>query len=97
MVRMRLQAYEKAAGMVRSSWCVNSHTLLVLPMLAMGLRLHAEAVRHEDGQQVAHSVGGLAGVSKWGERLAGCSRRRIRWPCGSGRWPWPPSARPARR
>jgi hypothetical protein len=36
--------------MVRHTLCVNP-TILVMPMLAMGLRLHADAVQASDTQQ----------------------------------------------
>jgi hypothetical protein len=43
-----LEAFERAWAMVRKSLCVNSHTILTLPMLAMGLRRHADAVQSDD-------------------------------------------------
>jgi two-component system sensor kinase len=64
-----LQVYERAAEMVRKSLCVNSHTILVMPMLAMGLRLHAEAMQPQDAQQAEQLRKRAYRVAKWATRL----------------------------
>jgi tetratricopeptide (TPR) repeat protein len=46
-----LQSYERAARMVWNSRCVNSHTILALPMLVSGLRLRADSVEIDDPLQ----------------------------------------------
>ena len=46
-----LECYERAADMAWSSRCVNSHTILVLPMLVSGLRLRAAAVEKDDPKE----------------------------------------------
>jgi serine/threonine protein kinase/tetratricopeptide (TPR) repeat protein len=61
-----LRAFEQAAGLVRKSFCVNSHMILVAPMLAMGLRLHADAARADDARQLRRRA---LRVAKWGTRL----------------------------
>jgi two-component system sensor kinase len=37
-----LQAFERVAGMIRKSLCVNAHTIMILPNLAGALRVHAD-------------------------------------------------------
>ena len=64
-----LQVYERAAEMVRKSLCVNSHTILVMPMLASGLRLHADAVQDRDAKQAEQLRKRACRVAKWGTRL----------------------------
>jgi tetratricopeptide (TPR) repeat protein len=64
-----LQTFERAAAMVRKSFCVNSHTILVVPMLAMGLRLHADAVQQKDARQADQLRKRACRVAKWGVRL----------------------------
>jgi tetratricopeptide (TPR) repeat protein len=64
-----LAAYERAAAMVRATLCVNSHTILVLPMLACGLRLHADAVRHRDAGQAEQLRRRAYRLAKWGARI----------------------------
>jgi tetratricopeptide (TPR) repeat protein len=66
-----LQAYERAAGMVRKSLCVNSHTILTVPMLAMGLRLHGDAVQLTDPRQAEQVRRRAYRVAKWATRLTG--------------------------
>jgi tetratricopeptide (TPR) repeat protein len=64
-----LQAYERAAEMVRKGSCVNSHTILVMPVLAMGLRLHADAVEPKDAQQSEQLRRRAYRLAKWATRL----------------------------
>ena len=55
--------------MVRNTLCVNSHTILVMPALAMGLRLHADAVQHTDAQQSEPLRKRAYRVAKWAVRI----------------------------
>jgi two-component system sensor kinase len=64
-----LETYERAAELVRKSLCVNAHTILTVPMLAMGLRLHADAVEPKDTQQAEHLRRRACRVAKWATRL----------------------------
>jgi serine/threonine protein kinase/tetratricopeptide (TPR) repeat protein len=64
-----LQAFERAGFMVRTTFCVNSHTMLVMPMLAMGLRLRAGAVQPDDAGLAARLLQRAGHVAKWGTRL----------------------------
>jgi tetratricopeptide (TPR) repeat protein len=64
-----LQAYEQAAEMVRKSLCVNAHTILTVPMLAMGLRLHADAVQPGDAHQAEQLRRRAYRVARWATRL----------------------------
>jgi tetratricopeptide (TPR) repeat protein len=66
---LALEAFERAAGMVRKTFCVNSHTILAMPMLAMGLRLHARAVQPEDAQQAEQLLERAGRVARWATRL----------------------------
>ncbi len=49
--REALECYERAADTVWKTRCVNSHMILVLPMLVQGLRLRADAVEAENPRQ----------------------------------------------
>jgi serine/threonine protein kinase/tetratricopeptide (TPR) repeat protein len=64
-----LGAYERAAGMVRKSLCVNSHTILTVPMLAMGLRLHADKLQAGDSKRAEVLRLRSYHVAKWATRL----------------------------
>lgn len=64
-----LQIYERAAELVRTTLCVNSHTILVMPMLAMGLRLHADKVQVSDQQQAIALRKRASTVAKWATRV----------------------------
>jgi hypothetical protein len=46
-----LNVFEAAAAMVRKSLCLNSHTILVMPMLARALRLRADDLQETDPRQ----------------------------------------------
>ena len=46
-----LLAFERANEIVRKNFCVNTHTILVLPMLAAALRRHADHVHSKDASQ----------------------------------------------
>jgi eukaryotic-like serine/threonine-protein kinase len=63
-----LQAFERAAGMVKKSLCVNSHTILVLPMLARAVRRHAETLHAGDPRRVRELKRALR-LAKWAARL----------------------------
>ena len=64
-----LEVFERATAMVRKSFCVNSHTILVMPMLAMGLRRHAEALKSTDERQSRQLLKRARRVCKWATRL----------------------------
>jgi eukaryotic-like serine/threonine-protein kinase len=64
-----LQCFERAAGMVRKSLCVNFHMIVVIPALAAALRLHAEAVQARDAQQAEQLRRRAYRVAKWATRL----------------------------
>lgn len=64
-----LQTFEKAASIVRNTFCANSHTILVVPMLVMGLRLHADAVENNDAPQAKQLRRRAMRVAKWATRL----------------------------
>ena len=63
------QTCERAAEMVWRTFCVNSHTILVVPMLAMSLRLHAVAMQHRNPQQAEHLHRRANRVANWAVRL----------------------------
>ncbi|WP_161602602.1 serine/threonine-protein kinase [Tautonia marina] len=64
-----LQVFERAAEMVRTTFCVNGHSILVIPMLARGLRLHAEAIAGEDARQAAQLRRRSARLARWATRF----------------------------
>jgi len=64
-----LKVFEQAATIVRQSQCLNSHTILVMPMLAMSLRLHADAIKAKDPQQAEHLLKRANRTAKWATRL----------------------------
>src|SRR5262249_43390717 len=64
-----LRVTERAAEMVRKTFCVNSHTILVIPMLAMTLRLHADTVEGDDGAHAKQLRKRAYRVAKWATRL----------------------------
>jgi two-component system sensor kinase len=64
-----LEIYELAANTVRTTQCVNSHTILVMPMLTMGLRLRADAVQSGDPQQAVALRKRAVSVAKWATRF----------------------------
>jgi serine/threonine protein kinase/tetratricopeptide (TPR) repeat protein len=63
-----LEAFERAAGMVKKSLCVNSHTILVVPMLARAVRLHAETLDATDPRRVRELKRALK-LARWAARL----------------------------
>ena len=64
-----LETFERAAGIVRKSLCVNSHTILVVPMLAGALRRRAEAVAPTDARQASVLRSRALRAAKWAARL----------------------------
>jgi hypothetical protein len=64
-----LDVYERAGEMVRRNLCLNAHTILVMPMLAMGLRLHADAVQEQDAREADRLRRRACRVGKWATRL----------------------------
>jgi eukaryotic-like serine/threonine-protein kinase len=43
-----LDTFERAWGRVRTTLCVNSHMIFVLPLLASALRAHSDTIRRQD-------------------------------------------------
>ena len=80
-----VECFERAWSLVRASLCVNSHTILALPELAAALRRRADAIRDADPKQVGRLLRHTGGWPDGRRGSHDCSRRRIRWPCGS--WP----------
>jgi eukaryotic-like serine/threonine-protein kinase len=64
-----LQAFERAGEMVRTSFCVNSHTILALPNLAGALRRHAEAVETRDPPLCDQLRRRAYRLAKWATRI----------------------------
>jgi tetratricopeptide (TPR) repeat protein len=64
-----LQAFEQASAMVRKSFCVNSHMILVLPELAGALRRHADAIQDSDPKKANYLRKRAHRLSKWATRL----------------------------
>jgi tetratricopeptide (TPR) repeat protein len=64
-----LRAFERAAEMVRTSFCVNSHTILSLPNLAGALRRHADALAAQDPQQSDRLRRRAFRLAKWAVRI----------------------------
>ena len=64
-----LRTFEHAAEMVRTSRCVNSHTILTLPMLAGAVRRHADAVEQKDPQHCKQLRKRAWRLAKWATRL----------------------------
>ncbi len=64
-----LVAFEHAAGLVRTSLCVNFHTVAVMPALAGALRVHADAVQHTDAKQCAALRKRAYRTAKWATRI----------------------------
>jgi eukaryotic-like serine/threonine-protein kinase len=64
-----LEAFQRAAGMVRKSLCVNSHTILVVPMLAGALRRRADAISATDARQASALRRRALRTAKWAARL----------------------------
>jgi eukaryotic-like serine/threonine-protein kinase len=61
---------ERAAAMVRTSLCVNSHTILVLPMLARATRLHAEALLPSDPREARRFGRKALRLARWSARVS---------------------------
>lgn len=61
-----LAVYERAAALVRRTWCLNSHTVFVMPFLVMGLRLHADRAPSGAAEPLRRRALRLA---KWTTRL----------------------------
>ena len=63
-----LAAFERSADMVKKSLCVNSHTILVLPMLARAVRRHAETLDASDPRRLRELRRALK-LARWAARL----------------------------
>jgi hypothetical protein len=64
-----LEIFERAAGMVRKSLCINSHTIVVLPMLARAVRLHAEALQPRDSRLAGRLRRRALRLARWAVRI----------------------------
>jgi hypothetical protein len=64
-----LQAFERAAAMVRRNWCVNSHMIVVIPMLAGALRCRAKAIAQSDPLGSNRLRRRALRMGKWGARI----------------------------
>ena len=64
-----IQVLERAAKMVRTSGCVNGHTILVMPVLARALRLRADAVEQEDPSLARNLRRRSQWLAKWASRI----------------------------
>ena len=65
-----LLAFERAGAMVRTSLCVNAHTILALPNLAGALRRHADAVADRDARQSDQLRRRADRLARWATRIA---------------------------
>jgi hypothetical protein len=64
-----LDVLERAATMVKSTRCVNSHTILVMPMLARACRLRATDLVTSDQKQRSALRKRSLRLSKWSARI----------------------------
>jgi tetratricopeptide (TPR) repeat protein len=64
-----LEAFEEAARLVRTSWCVNFHTIGVLPALVGALRIHAGAVQQKNAHQGEQMRRRAFRLAKWATRI----------------------------
>ncbi len=64
-----LQTFERASEMVRKSFCVNSHMIVVMPELAGALRRHADALQATDVQQAERVRLRAYRLAKWATRI----------------------------
>ncbi len=64
-----LEAFERAAVWVRTSFCVNMHTIVVLPALASALRCHADAIDKRDAAQAGRLRSRALRTAIWGSRI----------------------------
>ncbi len=64
-----VQTFERGAELVRKTFCVNSHMIVVVPELAGALRRHADALQAKDAKQAAQLRERAYRVAKWATRL----------------------------
>lgn len=64
-----LNAFERAAEMVRKSLCINSHMIVTLPELAKACRLHAAVIESDDPQQCKQLQKRALRLAKWSVRI----------------------------
>jgi hypothetical protein len=64
-----LEAFERAGELVRKSFCVNSHMIVVLPELAAALRRHAETLRPKDPERSQQMHCRALRLGRWAVRL----------------------------
>jgi serine/threonine protein kinase/tetratricopeptide (TPR) repeat protein len=64
-----LGLFEQAAALVRKSLCLNFHTSAVLPGLVSALRLHADAVQHNDAAHAQQLRRRAYRLTKWATRI----------------------------
>jgi len=63
------QTFARAGELVRKSFCVNSHMIVVMPELAGALRRHADAVQAKDPHQAGQLRRRADRVAKWATRI----------------------------
>ncbi len=64
-----VNTFERTAELVRKTFCVNSHMIVVVPELAGALRRHADALQAKDAKQAAQLRERAYRVAKWATRL----------------------------
>ncbi len=64
-----LHAFEQAATLVRQSFCMNFHTMAVLPALSGALRRHADVVQAADAQRSEALRRRAYRLAKWATRI----------------------------
>jgi len=64
-----VQTFGRAAELVRKTFCVNSHMIVVVPELAGALRRHADALQARDPKQAGQLRQRAYRVAKWATRL----------------------------
>ena len=64
-----VQTFERGAELVRKTFCVNSHMIVVVPELAGALRRHADALQARDPKQAGQLRQRAYRVAKWATRL----------------------------
>jgi tetratricopeptide (TPR) repeat protein len=65
-----LLAFKRAGELIRRTFCVNSHTILVLPNLTAALRRHADHLQVEDASQSDQLRRRAYRLAKWSVRVA---------------------------
>jgi tetratricopeptide (TPR) repeat protein len=64
-----LETFERASNLVWKNFCVNSHMILVMPVLAAALRRHADAVQSANPQEADRLRKRGFRTAKWAARI----------------------------